>query len=233
MTLGEIQTAISVEYDFTTATEPVTSEEYKRRTKIINRFEKKWKRAKNSNWVELYETTTLPTTVGVSTISLPSDFTFRGMAIKKSGFITVGTIPYPFLLPNEVQNLSAQDQAVWLTGNPQAGYKLNIQPTPTEVVDIVLNYYTNNLATDSTGTGKEVMTDQTDITKVPDPEYLILSALGVLFKTDESPSLGMDYERQAVDVLRDMIADSEAVLGQDQIITTYQDAGGFPAIGDK
>jgi hypothetical protein len=232
MTLQEIQEAISVEHDFTTATENVDSQEYKRRTNMINRAAHDWARAKNHNWTELFKETDL-TTTGAATLTLPADFSFRNLSTRWSGSISIGDLEYSFVSPHEKQNFEDTTQIIWLTGNPSNGYTLNIQPTPDSGETLNLRYFSTNLATDTSGTDQAELVLGTDVTKCPDPEYMVMAVLATLFKTNEDPSLGVDYERRSIDILNDMIADSQNVLGQDTTVTNYQETGGFPPIGDK
>lgn len=232
-TLSDILTEISLDFDFTSDLPPTTSSEYTRRVKLINRYERKWAQAMGGKWDTLRLSTTLSTTANVSTVTLPTDLTLNGLLLTETGAITIGSYEYLLVSFDQKDNYMAYDRICWISGNPIIGLTLNISPTPDSTMSIELNYFTTNLAYDSTNVGKAVMTTVTDVTKCPDAQYIIAGVLSDLYKTDENPNLGVDFGAQARDALNMMIADQNSgSYNQFSEIPDMATLEGFPQIGD-
>lgn len=232
-TLNDIMVEIALDFDFTSDLPPTTSSEYARRIKLINRYERQWARGMNGKWSSLRLSTTLSTVANTATVSLPTDFNMNGLMLTSVGGIVIGDSEYLFIDASQKNNYVDAQKICWITGNQVIGYTLNISPTPDSVMTIYLDYFTSNLAYDSTNVGKAVMTDLTDITKCPDASFIINSVLGDLYKVDENPSLGVDFTAQARESMQLMIGDENVGnYNQFEEIPDYATLEGYPQIGD-
>lgn len=232
-TLDDIQKEIALDFDSSPTAPASTDSEYSRRTGIINRFERIW--GEKAFWKELEKNTTLNTVANTSTVDLPSDCENGRLALSMEGHIKIGSSWHLVIDQTEKGNYESTDRIAWITGNPATGYTLNIQPTPTEVLDIPLVYYSTSLATDTTGTTeKSVLVEASDITKCPNRYYLVNSVLAVLFKVDDEGNKGVDYERIAMDNgLGDILGKYNlGNLHQKSEIQVIADTSGYPQIGD-
>lgn len=232
-TLDDIQVGIAIDFDSSADAPATSNSEYTRRLKLINRSEKKWARAFNYRWPELFTSTTLTTTAGQAYVSLPSDFEFGNLVIAPDGEIKIGDLWYKLITKDYKDVHYDSAYLCWITGNPSAGYRLNIQPTPTDQVSIPLNYYSNYLATNTSGTDQALLSTGTDKTKISDADFLVYDVLAQLYKDDDEGNKGLDFERLANDRLEQM--KSLASRGQQNQLVEIPDLAelqGYPSIGN-
>lgn len=234
MTLSELLTEISLDYDASSSTPSTSSTEYARRVKLINRFERAWARELNYKWNDLLKSSTVTITSGNSSASLPSDFKFGNIVTNEAGEVKIGNSYYQLVRKDEVGSFDTDSRLCWVTGNDAQGYTINIQPTATDNLSVTLDYFTTNLAATSAGVEQPVLVDGTDESKCPDPYYIVYSALGVLYKADDDEiGRGMDYERLATESMSNMIANnSVGGLNQVGVIPDYAEVSGYSYIGD-
>lgn len=232
-TLNDIQIGIALDVDSSADAPGTNDSEFNRRLYLINRAERKWAKALNGRWPQLLQTpTNITTTAGQNYITLPSDFEFGNLVLAADGEIKIGSIFYK-LVNRDMKDVQYDSAYIcWITGNPSAGYRLNIQPTPQDVLTVNLVYYSNYLATTSGGTDQAVLATTTDITKVSDPDFLVFDVLSHLYKDDDEGNKGLDFERLAQDRLNQMISlASRGQQNQFDEIQELAEVGGFPSIG--
>lgn len=234
-TLEDIQVDIAVDFDSSATSPATTNSEWSRRTSLINRAERMVGKALRWRWPWLFKTnTSLSTVAGTSTVSLPVDFRPTGLVLDAGGNLWIGSTPYRMVSVREKQDFDSTARICWITGNDVVGYTLNVQPTPSDVQVVSLNYYSFYLATDSAGTTeKEVMVLSTDKTKIPSPLYLSLYTLSQLFKDDDEGNKGVDFERQAIEELNGMMKEVNMEFqNYNAKIPDVAERDGYPAIGE-
>lgn len=234
MTLDEIQNQVSLDIDSSSSALDSTNQEYARRTKIINRFERLWAERKSYVWNVLLKETTLTITADTTSVALPSDFTGKNISLSQDGMIKIGERWYQFKRHDEAETYESSALVAYLLGNDASGYTLNVKFTDDDDRTVYLNYYSNSLATNSAGdTEKTVLTTTTDVTKCPNPLYLAYSTLAALYKADDEIDKGLDYERLAENEMDSMISNENS--GNYQQITDVEDLGtimGYESLGD-
>jgi len=234
MTLNDLLTEISLDFDTSASVPSSSSSEYARRVKLINRFERLWARELNYKWADLAKSTTLTITSGNSTATMPTDFKYGNIILTGSGEVKIGSSYYRMVSKDQVLDFETNQTIAWITGNDAAGYTFNIQPTATGTLTVTLDYFTTYLATNASLTEQAVLSADTDITKCPDPYFIVYSALAVLYKADEDEiGRAFDYERLATESISNMIANNMiGGLNQDSVIPDYAEVSGFSNIGD-
>lgn len=233
-TLNDVQTDIAVDFDSSATPPATTNSEWSRRTALINRAERMVGKALSWRWPWLYKTdSSLATVVGTATISLPGDFRPTGLILDAAGNLHIGSTAYRLVTVRERQDFDTTAKICWITGNDVNGYTLHVQPTPTAVATLDLQYYSFYLATDQAGTTeKEVMTDSTDKTKIPAAVYLSLYTLAQLYKDDDEGNKGIDFERQAIDELNRMLSEvNNEAQNYHAEIPDIAERDGYPMIG--
>lgn len=202
MTLTDIQSSISARFDYSGSVISSTSNEWARRLLLINEAEDTLKRFLNGQLSFLLTSTTLTTTNGVNYVNLPSDYERGSLALGSNGLITINNLYYPLREQPDTLSNDSTSYFTWIKGNKAEGYKLYIQPTPDGVYSITLPYYTSNLATNASLTGISKLTSPTDITKIPDPYYIVDWVIGELYLIDdEGQAKWQSYKVSAQDRL--------------------------------
>lgn len=230
-TLSEIQIAVALDYDQSSTAPDTSTDDYARRTLLINRAEKKWKNTIGGRWNNLRKTSTLSISTG-STV-LPVDFTPNGLVIPKGGYLLANGANYPIVKFEDLGNYNTSDLACFITGDEVNGYYLNLQPTPTSSFSLAITYYSKYIAQTALGVGALKLTSATDETKCPDSDYLVLETVAQLMKTDGEAQLGIDYEKQANELLQQMIAQNNmGNLGIPSEIPVSNDLNDYAAIGE-
>lgn len=231
--LGDFQIGIAVDFD-SSATPPSSSNsEYSRRQVLINRSVLKWAKERDYRWPHLYRNTTLTTTPNVAYVDLPDDFEWGNMIASKSGQLTINGVQYEVISLDQKLTRESSDYYVFIAGNPAEGYKLYINPTPSAALSIPLEYYSTYLAMDATGTThkKELLLD-TDISKCPDEIFPVVDTLAQLYKDDDEGNKGLDFERQSIDKLNQMLAlVNGGQENQSQAFTDVSEEEGYLGIG--
>lgn len=207
--LTQLQTRISARFDQVGGTISETSGEWTRRTTLINDAARKW--AKITRWVQLLTTTTLTTTASQNYVDLPSGAEYGNLILPSDQMIKLNNLYYSLVPYDVAKSKDDSDYYMYILGDPINGYKLYINPTPSDAYSFDLAYYTTELATDSSGTSQEELTTGTDITKCPDPDYLVYGTLMELFLIDGDDQFNK-YEQMQLDVLNNMLENN--LLGQ-------------------
>jgi hypothetical protein len=229
-TLNDLQVQIALDFDSYATAPSITNPEWARRVLLINRYEKEWARMRNFRWTGLFTQQTLSTVVGQAYVNLATDFVLGNEVVDADGMIDIGNLAYKMI---DFNNNDLIDHYVYITGNEQAGFKLNIYPTPSAINSFSLPYYSTNLATNAAGTAQTVLALGTDITRCQDPMYIVYMVLADLFKVDDEGNKGLDFERKGAERLNDMMS-VETLRGQNFIreIPDWQEDAGGAAIGD-
>lgn len=230
-TLSDIQTAIALDFDQASTAPDPTTDDYARRTLLINRAEKKWKNALGGRWDVLRSTATLSVSSG--SVALPDDFTPNGLVAPKGGFLLANGAYYPIVKFQDLGNYLTSDLACYITGDDTNGYYLNFQPTPSSSFSLSITYFSKYIAQTSGGSGQEKLSSGTDETKCPDPDYIVLEVVAQLLKADGEAQLGEDYAKQSNDLLQQMLAQNNmGNIGVPNEISLSHDLNDYPAIGE-
>lgn len=228
MTLDQLQLAITARFDYSGSGILSTSDEYARRTALINQAEDTVRRYLNGQWSFLLTVPTLSTTGGQSYVNLPADYERGSGIVDTAGNILINGLLYKLVEYPETLNYDSQSPFVWITGNKSIGYKLNIQPTPAGVYSVPFPYYSTSMATTSGGTDISGLTSTTDITKVPDPFYIVDWVVGELYLIDDEPQTKWTpYKESAKDRLLDMATHDARDQNQSVVIQVASEAAGF------
>lgn len=232
-TLADLQNAIALDFDQSSSAPDVNTDDYARRTLLINRAEKKWKNVLGGKWNDLLTTITVSVTSGVSTVSLPSDFSPEGLLGSKGGNININGYYYEFVKVSDLGSYDSNDHIAYVTGDETNGYYINIQPTPSSSYTFTVRYYSKYIAMDASLSGQDYLLVATDITKIPDPDYIVLEVVSQLFKVDGDGALGTDYENQAKESLNQMIArNNMGNIGNVSEVQLGADINEYPVIGE-
>lgn len=232
MILTQIQQHISARFDQSGDVIDSSSGEYTRRLRIINSAEESWRESNLGAWRSLKTSTSLSTTASQSYVTLPTDFIIGRQILDDSDYLEISATRYKFVTDGEFLLGDGTDNFITITGDVQAGFRLNIQPTPAEVIAFTFSYYTKYLATNSSGTAQEFLSTGTDITRCPNPHYLIHYTLGELFFLDDDPGKSQFYTQKAEKALNEMIVqESLGERNQRVIIPDIEMEVGFEPIG--
>lgn len=205
MTVETMMSHMASVVDFTASPPPSNTDVYQRRLTLLNQAAEEWARHLNYAWEELYDTATLSVVSGQDYIDLPSGYSTGSLILPTSNEITINDKTHRFVNITNVKDYVASEPLVYITGNPVAGYKLNIQPTPEEDSQLAIRYYSNDLAVDQNGNSKAELELETDSTKCPDSMYLVYRAVAVHYGTDETNyAQSLNYQRAARDALTRM-----------------------------
>lgn len=233
-TLNDVLRDISLVIDYTSSTPSSNDSEYQRRIYFVNMAERYWAEANNYRWRELFKNDTLTTTAGQEYVTLETDVSFNNIVLGSDGTITINGRKYTVIEFTEKQKFENTGIPVaYILGNPVQGWKLYLDPTPDGAYTFDLPYYTTNLAYATGGiTEKEVMTTSTDLTKCSIPRFLGFYALSHLLKNDTDPNLGVDYERQALEILKKaLVAQNHSSINQSNTVEDYMEINGYRRIG--
>jgi hypothetical protein len=230
--LTELQTRITAIFDQAGGSIDSSSSEYTRRKTLLNKSLRKWALEKGYTWRQLIETTTLNTVADQNYVDLPSDYKYGNLLIPQSQRLTVGAEQYPVVEIGDALNRNTADFYIYISGNPGTGYRLNINPTPTVVASIPLNYYTSNLATDSLGVSRAELTDGTDISKCPSDDFLVYDTVADMFLIDDEGDQYSQYRDMAQMEMDRMLINNELGESNQGVSMVFVDnAQGIEAIG--
>lgn len=230
-TLDAIQADIAARFEFASSAPASSSEHYSRVTRLINDAERRWADTINYKWPQLVTSASLSIVADTPTVSMPSGYSKGRLILGSGGYLTINSIDYKFIDISELPDYTTGARVAYITGNNSSGYTLNLQPTPEESSTVTMHYYTENLATDSLGVDKEVMTTGSDITKCNVPRFIVFSVLSELYTVDETNiNAGIDYERRARDEMEKALnALNES--GQISIIPDTKITRGYSKLG--
>lgn len=229
MTLAEIQEQIALDLDSASSAPATTDPEYIRRRKLINRYERAFFARRNNVWSVLLKESSVSTTANQSYVDIPADCVGGTLALSQDGYVKIGDVYYRLVRRDEV---GENEYVCYVTGNISEGYNLNIVPTPESVETVYLRYYSSYYATDTSGTDKAVMTEATDITKCPNPYYIVFAVIAEVFKIDDENSKGLDYDRRAEEEMKDALSnENQGSFQQDFSIKTEGQISGYPGLG--
>lgn len=231
--LTSLMQKISARFDQSGDTISSTSDEWTRRKRIINEGEEQWREFKKGKWNALLTSTSLTTVSGQAYITLPADYKQGAALLPDDGFITINSQDYEVVDKDEQLNRNSTDLLIWFTGNEAAGYRLNIQPTPSSTVAFTFDYFSKYCATDATGlVSQEFLDLPADITKCPNPTYLVNYALAELFSIDDEEGKGAKYEGKATLNLTQMSElDEQGEVNQTTVISDLNESLGYESYG--
>jgi len=179
---------------------------------LINLAQRDW--AESNDWEALYkEVNTLTSqATGNASIALPSDFRkFAGSPVITADGTT--TDEYPIVNPRTRQQYSSTDKYCYFLGS-SGDYTLVVHPASLiSGASIFYSYY-------STPTDLATVTD---VSPIPDPNYLIQAAAAKLFAIDEDQRTVL-AQREADSILKRML-ESENTKGegyQDRVKTVEE-----------
>jgi hypothetical protein len=208
------------------------TQEYSRITAFLNRGALEWKAARSGKWKSLLITTNASYTSGASNMSLPSDYAMNQGQFNSSGYLTIGDIDYPLIKQENIDQYPSGTSYFYITGNAGSGYEAVFSQTFVSDGFIPLTYYTENLATDTSGVSKEKLTTGTDETKCDDPLFLVYYALAELFLADDQGSKFQVYQEARQQKLDQMISNEYVGdHGMNNGIEIIDDLMGYEPIG--
>lgn len=186
------------------------SGEWSKRKTLINEAARAWRDRINGKWKVLTKVASLTTTPSQNYVTLPSGYRQGRALIDKTGYITIGTTAYQLVNRDVFGVYDDQTELCYILGSDPEGFKLYIQPTPTEAIAFDFPYFTKNTATDTLGTTeKEFMVLETDVTKCPNPSFLVEWVLGELYITEnEDFTSAKTYKDQAEGYLKSMMVEN-------------------------
>ncbi len=203
MDFDSIFTAYWTQYRADSNIPASTDTEYTVGLRLANEAINHWATYDNTFWKELY--TTLQTTeggsisTGVTQYACPSDFKQAGGHVKVLDSNGKTQQLYPIIEPQDVQFKGSNETYAYFTGDPNTGYFLNINPSPTSTLnglDIDYVYYK----------APTLFTTGTDITEMSDPYFIVHRMLASRFRSSRNPY----YE--------DALRDSENALGKMKMV---------------
>lgn len=201
-TLTNLQEDIARIYEGKNAAPDTTSKKWGVRTGLVNLGLRRWERAEGWMWNELWSTLddaadgdkTIAT--GTTTYDAPSDFWQAGGYVELwDGTDKMEKIKV--LQPNQIQNRPTSTQYAYFTGNPSAGYVLNLSVAPVAAQNGYTIKYTYYKHATEYSVGA-------DISEIPDSDYLVYYAVSELYKADQLQANASRYDRMARDLLREM-----------------------------
>lgn len=234
-TLADIQLEIAAVYDFSSTAPAEGTDTYERRRVLINASIRSWAQRLGYKWSELHSDLSLTTTADQAYVDLPSSFNTNNLVLNRNGEIQIGGNWYKFIKRSQKDLYEDAIKKAYVVGNAATGFKLYIEPTPTDVLSIDLSYYTTDLAVDSDGTTeKAALISAGDYTKCPSIDFVSKDVLSALYRADSEMNQWSTLSQQAEDILDELIA-SNVNVGDVNSIQEIPDAAeedGYPAIGD-
>lgn len=178
-----------------------TDDEYVIALPLANEAVKRWARYENTYWKELFTTLIESgegTTIAADTTSYdtPEDFKEGGGRIRILDTNGNTVRQYRIIESQEAQFRTDNSQYAYFSGNPSDGYKLNLNPIPdSAIVGLRIDYDYYKLPT--------LFTTGTDITEVPEPDFIVHRMLGNRFRGSRNPYYSSAL-RDAEDILKTM-----------------------------
>lgn len=183
MTESELQDALNSLYEGDTNTPSPTDEDYLARRELMNAGINVWETYGNTLWNELYYTLadaadgTKTTTAATSNYGCPTNF------LNINGYLRIvdaagNSTYYRQIQPLEAQlydNQSSTPNYFFITGNPSAGYSVNIHPIPAST-GLTIKYEFYASAT--------LLSDVTSISEISDQYFPVYYALSRMYHID-------------------------------------------------
>ena len=180
---SELQAKIQELYELDQEVPDTTDDDYLTRRALLNTAADSWDK-EDMEWAELYATLadasdgTKTTTASTSAYACPTNFR------RPLGYLRIvsgSTSTYYRRLDLAQVQLYANDSSeyfYYVTGNPSAGYKVNIHPTPSDSgLTIAYDYYKSPTP----------LTATTSKLEMSDPYYAIYYVLWKMFSSDGDP----------------------------------------------
>jgi len=171
MTLEELQQQLAAKVDGEATAPTVDSDDWKLRTAILNESQRDW--AERFDWEVLRTTVTSSAVSGRASYALPSNFR------RMERYVVIGGAHYKEVEPIEAAYMSASsNKYFYVTGNPDDGFELNINPTPTSgPTTMTYAHYIYPSA----------MSTASDTSRCVNEYYLVQAAYARLLELDEDP----------------------------------------------
>lgn len=215
--VDEIQSRIAAYLDQTTTAPSSGGSDWTLRLSFINRRQEHW--ANSYEWNALRQEA-YPRVLGVSqaSVALPADFNrIASEVVVWNIGNTDGTV-YPIVKRDEIRLYSTTDRYCYVGGNRKSGSYLYFNPgTLASGASITASYF--SIAT-SLATG-------TDISVIPDPEYLIKGTIADVLQA-RSDERFPTVEAEATVILRQMIENEVTPqVSQSDLVMSNERRRGF------
>lgn len=186
MTLLELQKQLAAKVDGEAIAPTVGSDDWNLRGAILNEAQRDW--AERYDWDALREISVTSAVSGMATYALPA--TFRRM----ERYVVIGGLDYSEVEAIEAAYMpSSNDKYFHVTGNPDDGFILSVNPTPSSgPTTMSYAYYTYPSA----------MSTASAVSPCSNPYFLTQSAYSRLLEIDEDPRFASGR------------AEAEAILAQ-------------------
>src|SRR4030042_457094 len=169
MTLDEIQRYLASKVESEAVAPVFATDDWNLRRDLINEAQRDW--ANRYDWESLRATQTTSAVAGSASYALPANFN------KMERYVVLGGLNYAEVEPIEAAYMSSNSNRYFhVLGNPDSGYALNINPTPTSGPTIMTYAYYKDPADMSTASSTS---------PVPNPFFLVQSAYARLLELDE------------------------------------------------
>jgi len=169
MDLSDLQKQLAAKLDGEATAPTVGSDDWNLRWALLNEAQRDW--AERYDWEVLRKTTSTSVVSGNASYALPA--TFRRM----ERAVVVGGTNYHEVEPIEAAYFgSNSNQYFYVTGNPEDGYALNLNPTPTSgPTTMTYSYYTYPAN----------LSNASSVSPISNPFFLVQSAYARLLELDE------------------------------------------------
>ena len=212
MTYDQIFAAYYALYRAEAQTPSSTDDEYIIGLQYANNAINRWANYDATYWKELFTTLQLSTQVspalvktlstGISTYTAPTDMREAGGFVKVLS--STGTViqTYPIIEAQEAQFRDSQDTYCYFTGNPTAGFTMNLNPAPTDNLNgLNFDYVYYKKATEFT-TGSST-------TEMANPYFIVHHMLYPRFRASRNPYVNSAL-RDAEEALKNMQQDNNS-----------------------
>ena len=223
ITLEEIQARIAAIIDQDSTAPDEEGEDWSLRTRYINMAQDEW--AQLYNWPTLYKEYTAITSTATSntTVALPSDF--RAVSAYPKASLTNGTHEFPQVLPQQRSQKSSLERYFYLMGNNKDGYSAIFNTGTADGVfpsgaSIFFSYFST----------PNSLVSATDVSPIPDAEYLVKRATALLLESREDPrypSAKVESEKVLQRMLKRETTPTEAENDNSRVRTVEETKYGF------
>jgi len=168
MDLSDLQKQLAAKLDGEATAPTVGSDDWNLRWALLNEAQRDW--AERYDWEVLRKTTSTSVVSGNASYALPA--TFRRM----ERAVVVGGTNYHEVEPIEAAYFgSNSNQYFYVTGNPEDGYALNLNPTPTSgPTTMTYSYYTYPAN----------LSNASSVSPISNPFFLVQSAYARLLELE-------------------------------------------------
>lgn len=223
ITLEEIQARIAAIIDQDSEAPDDGGEDWSLRTRYINMAQDEW--AQLYNWPSLYREFVAVTSTATSniTVSLPSDF--RAISAYPKAPLSDGTYEFPQVLPQQRSQKSSTERYFYLMGDNRNGYSAVFNTGTTDGVfpsgaSVFFSYFATPTS----------LVSPTDVSSIPDAEYLVKRATALLLESREDPrypSAKVESEKILQRMLKRENTQTEAQNDYSRIRTVEETKYGF------